>query len=86
MPKAAKPVTGVYEKQPGSGLWYVRIRIKGKLIRKAIGTRQQAIEYAEKQRTIHRTGTGVVPTTAKKPAQTFAEIEKTRQGTTVGSS
>ena len=58
MPKAPKAVTGVYEKVPGSGVWYVRMRIDGKLVRKAIGPRQEAINYAEKARTIKRTGEG----------------------------
>lgn len=84
MPKKPKAVTGVYEKVLGSGVWYVRMRVGGKLVRKAIGTRQQAIEYAEKARTIKRTGTGVVPATARRAAQTFEEIEKSKTGATVG--
>ena len=37
MAKRPKPVTGVYERDPGSDLWSARIRVKGKLLRKSFG-------------------------------------------------
>ncbi len=73
--KAAK-VAGVYEKYEGSGVWYVRYKIKGKPVRKAVGTRQQAIDYLDKVKYLRSTGEGIVPSTAKKPVKSFEEIEK----------
>lgn len=96
MPKAAKKVEGVYEKNPGSGVWYVQyrmpsaptapheIRKPGKLVRKRIGTRQQAIEYADKVRLLRSTGEGIVPDTATKPAQTFREAAAIAESITFG--
>jgi site-specific recombinase XerD len=81
--KSAKQVEGVYEKKPGSGVWYTRLRVSGKLIRKAIGTKEQAKAYVEKARTIRHTGEGLVPSTAKQPARTFSEMERVGDGTTV---
>ena len=78
-----KQVEGVYEKNPNSGVWYTRLRVGGKLVRKAIGTRSEAIAYIEKARTLRRTGEGVVPQTAKRPARTFTEIEKAGGQTTI---
>ena len=77
MSKRPKPVEGVYEKTPGSGTWYTRLRVDGKLIRKAVGSRAEAIAYIEKARTIRRTGHGILPSTARRPARTFAELEMT---------
>jgi integrase len=84
-PKAQ--VEGVYEKNPGSGVWYTRLRVNSKLVRKAIGTYAEAKAYIEKARTLRRTGEGVVPDTAKRPALTFDELERAKQaegGATVG--
>lgn len=83
MPKKPKQVEGVYEKNPGSGVWYTRLRVQGKLVRKAIGTRAEAVAYIEKARTLRRTGEGVVPQTAKRPARSFSEIELTGAVTSV---
>src|ERR1700682_5521426 len=40
--KQAQRVRGVYEKVAGSGIWYARYRVKGKLYREIAGTRTQA--------------------------------------------
>jgi integrase len=84
MARRAKQVEGVYENVPKSGIWYARLRVNGKLVRKSIGTRAEAIAYIEKARTIKRTGGGVLPTTAKQPARTFSELAKTGSEVTVG--
>ena len=78
MAKQPKPVVGVYEREPGSGLWHGRYRTTdGKLVRKSFGKdRQAAVEWAEKARTIRRTGDGVLPATAKRHPRTNEELER----------
>lgn len=78
MAKKPKQVTGVYEREPGSDIWHARLRVNGKLVRKSFGRgpkgRQEAIAWVEKARTVKRTGEGVLPTTAKRPVLTTAEV------------
>lgn len=78
MPRRPAPVTGVYERVPHSDVWSARIRVNGKLVRKSFGLgpkgRSDAIAWVEKARTIKRTGEGVLPTTAKRPVLTTAEV------------
>jgi integrase len=84
MPRKAAPVEGVYEREPDSGIWYVRFRVNGKLVRKSFGrNRAAAINYVEKARTVRRSGEGVLPSTAKQPARTAAEVEKLAASVTV---
>ncbi len=33
------------EKNPGSGVWYVRYRVNGKLVRKQLGKKHEAATY-----------------------------------------
>jgi len=80
MAKQAKKVSGVYEKYPGSGDWYIQYRLspepgqkQGQRVRKMIGTRQEAIEYLNKVKHIRASGEGIVPSTARIAARTFAE-------------
>ena len=76
MPRKAMPVEGVYEREPGSGFWYARFRVNGKLVRKSFGRdRAKAIRYVEKARTVRHTGEGVVPDTAKRAVLTIPELE-----------
>lgn len=42
MPKKKDDVAGVFEKYPGSGVWYIRVRTAGGYLRKRIGTREAA--------------------------------------------
>jgi integrase len=85
MSRKPKKVSGVYERNPGSGVFHVQYRIpspnggRGRLIRKMVGTRQEAIDYLNKVKHIRASGSGVLPTTAKRPAVTFAE-ESAAQG------
>lgn len=78
MPRRPAPITGVYERVPHSDIWSARIRVNGKLVRKSFGLgpkgRADAIAWVEKARTIKRTGEGVLPTTAKRPVLTTAEV------------
>jgi hypothetical protein len=76
MPSGSRQSLGVYENDPGSGIWYARLRVNGKLVRKSIGTKAEAIAYVEKARMIRRTGAGILPTSARYPALTIAEMEK----------
>jgi integrase len=80
MARQARKVAGVYEKYPGSGDWYIQYRLtaepgqkQGKLVRKMIGTRQQAIDYLNKVKHIRASGEGFVPSSARQVARTFAE-------------
>jgi len=42
MPRKRNDVAGVFEKYPGSGIWYVRYRVNGKNVRRKIGDRIKA--------------------------------------------
>lgn len=82
--RAGKPVAGVYEKNEGSGIWYVRYRLHGHLVRKKIGQRDAAVDYLKKVHYIRASGDGAVPTTAKQTARTGTEIKTEVSGVTVG--
>lgn len=85
MAKKPKPVEGVYERIPGSGIWHARYRIDGKDVRKSFGrNRQEAIDYVRKAQTLKRNGEGVVPSTARQPVRTFKEMNAAQEGVTVG--
>jgi integrase len=74
MPRAYRPSSGVYEKNPGSGIWYIRYRLDGKLVRKCIGTKQQAIDHLNKVRFIRRSGEGIVAKSAKQLTRSKIEL------------
>jgi integrase len=42
MPRKRNDVAGVFEKYPGSGIWYIRFRANGKNVRRKIGERIEA--------------------------------------------
>src|ERR1035437_7314220 len=69
----AKQVSGVYEKVDGSGIWYIRYRTLGKLVRKKIGTQKQAKDYLDKLKLVRAAGDGVVPVPATEPVRTVKE-------------
>ncbi|RSL15576.1 site-specific recombinase XerD [Edaphobacter aggregans] len=81
--RTGKAVAGVYEKNEGSGIWYVRYRLHGHLVRKRIGRREDAVAYLEKVRYIRSSGNGSVPETAKQTARTKDEVEAEIAGVTV---
>ncbi len=73
MARPLKKIQGLYEKIPGSGIWYIRYRIKGRLVRKMIGPRDAAIAALDKVTTIRTSGLGVLGTSAKAVTLTHAE-------------
>jgi integrase len=82
MPRKPNVITGVFEKNPGSGIWYVRYRpTGGALVRKRIGSRADAIEYLNKVRLIKATGEGVIAKSAREITRTKQELDN---GVTVG--
>lgn len=74
MARAAKQVEGVYEKNKGSGIWYARYRLNGKLVRKKIGTQTQAKSYLDKVNYVRASGDGVVPVSAREVVMTAKEV------------
>jgi hypothetical protein len=75
---ARKPndVAGVFEKNLGSGIWYIRYRpVGGASVRKRIGSRPNAIEYLNKVKLIKATGEGVIAKSAKERTRTKDEID-----------
>lgn len=84
MARQPKKVEGVYEKNKGSGVWYIRYRLDGHLVRKMIGLRQDAIDYLDKLRFVRTSGEGVVPTTATRPVLTLTQQEKVSGLVTIG--
>jgi integrase len=84
MARKKEPVEGVYQREE-SGRWYARYWKDGKKVRKSFGhDRDAAIAYLEKARTLKRTGEGEVPTTAKRPVLTFAEMKAEATGVLFG--
>jgi integrase len=84
MTRKAATVEGVYQRK-GSDSWYVRYRQQGVDVRKSFGRdRNAAVAYLEKARLLKRTGEGEVPTTAKRPVLTHAEMKAEVSGVTVG--
>jgi integrase len=79
MPRPAKRIGNVYEKNRGNGLWYVRYRVDGKLVRKAIGSKQQALDYLDTLREQRRVGS--LPLTA---TETILTNEQMRRAETQG--
>jgi integrase len=74
MGRPLKQVRGVYEYPAGSGVWYIRYRQDGKLIRKSIGSRDDAINEMDKVQLIRRTGSGVIAKSAKQHTRTLDEL------------
>jgi integrase len=73
--RKGKTVAGVYEKNEGSGVWYVRYRLHGHLVRKRIGGKDKAVDYLKKVQYIRASGDGDVPTSAKQTAKTATEMK-----------
>lgn len=73
MAREAKKITGIYEHVKGSGIWFVRYRVDGKLVRKKIGTQAQAKSYLDKLNYVRASGDGIVPLTAKQVVRTAKE-------------
>jgi integrase len=85
MAKPAAKVKGVFERPAGSGRWYARYRKDGVDVRKSFGrNKAAAMAYLDKARTLKRTGEGVVPSTAKRPVLTAAEMTLAQDGVLLG--
>jgi integrase len=85
MPRKQQEISGVFEKNPGTGVWYIRYRAAGKSVRKRIGARATAIECLNKVRLISTTGQGVVARSARERTLTQDEIDGSKHlGITVG--
>jgi integrase len=85
MPRKQQEISGVFEKNPGTGVWYIRYRVAGKSVRKRIGARATAIECLNKVRLIRTTGQGVVAKSARERTLTQDEIDGSKHvGITVG--
>jgi integrase len=83
-PKAK--VEGVYERVPGSGKWHARYRMGGKLVRKSFGNDHAAAKaWVELARSLKSKGEGVVPTSAKQPIRTAAEVAAERAAAALAS-
>jgi integrase len=81
---ARKPndVAGIFEKNPGSGVWYIRYRAGGRSVRKMIGTRAAAEAELTKVKLIKKGVLhGVIAKSAKEGTRTTDELEN---GVTVG--
>src|SRR5271163_4285277 len=74
MARPQRAILGVYEHNPGSGVWYIRYRLNGKLVCKSIGTKQQAIDQLNKVRFIRASGEGVVARSAKQHTRSKTEL------------
>lgn len=85
MPRGKKPakVKGVYERPAGSGNWVARYKHAGHDVRKTFGSREAAVSYLEKLRTVKREEGGLIPTTAKQVVRTRAERAEMIAGVTV---
>jgi integrase len=79
-----EPVSGVYEKNKGSGVWYVRYYVRAKRVRKKVGTVEQANDYIVKLKYVRSSGDGVVPTSAKQPIKTLAQAATDTDGVVLG--
>jgi site-specific recombinase XerD len=74
MARKPKPVANVYEKNAGSGIWYIRYRIDGKLVRKKVGNHQQATNQVTILQGIRASDPTIIPSSAKQPIRTAAEV------------
>jgi integrase len=71
--KITKKATGVYEKVPGSGVWWIRYKSKGKTRREKIGRRGDAIAAYQDRKTAILRGEKL-PATMRQRGITFAAI------------
>jgi site-specific recombinase XerD len=56
MAKEVKRVRGVYEREPGSGVWWIRFTDRGKIRREKVGRRSDAIALYQKRKAESRAG------------------------------
>ena len=56
MPRKRKPVRGLWEREPGSEIWWIRYRVDGVLKREKVGTHEAAKNLLNKRRNEIREG------------------------------
>ncbi len=71
--KSTAKAVGVWEKEAGSNVWWVRYRVDGKLKREKVGRKSDAIDLYRKRKAEVRAGIKL-PTNMRSRAVKFAEI------------
>lgn len=71
--RIAARVRGVFEKEPGSGIWWIRYQVDGKPRREKVGRRSDAVALYQKRKADTRAGVKLGENLRKRPA-TIAEI------------
>ncbi len=66
-------VRGVFEKEPGTGIWWIRYHVDGKPRREKVGRRSDAIALYQRRKADTRAGVKLVENLRKRPV-TVAEI------------
>jgi len=56
MPRKRKPVRGLWEREPGSEIWWIRYRVDGVLKREKVGTHEAARQLLNKRKNEIREG------------------------------
>jgi hypothetical protein len=56
MPRKRKPVRGLWERDPGSEIWWIRYRVDGVLKREKVGTHEAAKQPLNKRKNEIREG------------------------------
>ena len=71
--KTTAKATGVWEKEQGSGVWWIRYRAEGKLKREKVGRKSDAIALYQQRKAELRAGMKL-PTNMRAKGSTFLEI------------
>ena len=71
--KTEKKHRGVYEKEPGSGIWWVRFTADGKIKRQKVGRKSDAIDCYRTQKSAIRAG-AIMPANLRHKGETLGKI------------
>jgi len=75
MARKPKQIQGVYEKNPGTDIWYIRYRTPdGVQVRKRIGSRQAAVAALDKVYSVAASGSGYIARSARQATLTAIEL------------
>lgn len=74
--QAPKPVRGVFEHPPNSGIWWVNYYVDGKRHREKVGTRKAAADLYSKRKNDARMGVKLPDSLKAKRAVLFEELAK----------
>ncbi len=66
-------VRGVWERIPGSGIWWIRYRVEGKLKREKVGRKGDAIDLYQMRKSDARAGTKL-PSNLRSAGVKFKEL------------